>query len=95
MAPEKEVAHMEMNDGAVLKARLLDEERQDKKISYWINADLCTYLSLWDHLERGAEMKSSVIWQSRLISNIDKNGGIHKKDQSCIISQHYQSSISK
>ena len=53
MAPEKEVAHMEMNDGAVLKARLLDEERQDKKISYWINADLCTYLSLWDHLERG------------------------------------------
>ena len=65
MAPEKEVAHMEMNaGGAVLKARLVDEERQDKKISYWINADLCTYLSLWDHLERGAEMKSSVIWQS-------------------------------
>ena len=64
MAPEKEVAHMEMNDGAVLKARLLDEERQDKKISYWINADLCTYLSLWDHLERGAEMKRRVIWQS-------------------------------
>ena len=54
MAPEKEVAHMEMNaGGAVLKARLVDEERQDKKISYWINADLCTYLSLWDHLERG------------------------------------------
>ena len=65
MAPEKEVAHMEMNAGAVLKARLVDEERQDKKISYWINADLCTYLSLWDHLERGAEMKSSVIWQSQ------------------------------
>ena len=44
MAPEKEVAHMEMNAGAVLKARLVDEERQDKKISYLINADLCTYL---------------------------------------------------
>ena len=58
--------------------------RQDKKISYWINADLCTYLSLWDHLERGAEMKSRVIWQSKKswqdwYQILTKNGGIHKK----------------
>ena len=34
MAPEKEVAHMEMNAGAVLKARLVDEERGKTRKSH-------------------------------------------------------------
>ena len=35
MAPEKEVAHMEMNaGGAVLKARLVDEERGKTRKSH-------------------------------------------------------------
>ena len=63
--PAKEVAHMEMNAGAVLKAWLVEMRRRRENLIR-DKLDLCTYFSLWDHLERGAEMKSSVIWQSYL-----------------------------
>ena len=50
---------------SILKARLVEmRRRRENLIRDKLN--LCTYFSLWDHLERGAEMKSSVIWQSYL-----------------------------
>ena len=68
--PAKEVAHMEMNAEAVLKARLVETRRRRENLIPGINSDLCTYFSLWDNLGRGTEMKSRVILQSSLSSLI-------------------------